>query len=543
MTKLNWSSVILILCGACTATPRPFQSRTIFWDDNDRHLIEKPDSYWSPKYWDAFDLSAFEPLSRVLAVDVAGPAENINAWGEVPNSSWFTNRLGRSNITPEQLAQGPCEEPPINKDGVWLARKGKVDGVNPGFVIEDTTDGRMYLLKFDSTIQPERATTADVIGSKLYWAFGFSTPCNRVVSFDRSQLRIGDGASKKDRFGNKTPLLEEDLIGAMSGAPRTSDGRIRASASLFLGGKPLGPFRYHGTRDDDPNDVFRHEDRRELRGSRLLAAWLNHYDAREQNSFTTFMANETGLGYVQHHILDFGDCLGNVSEVSAADDVVRRSGHSYFFDFEHVFTDMVTLGFIERPWDRAQRYEEAPLFGYYDIANFSARAWKMAYPNPAFDRMDREDGYWAAKIISRFSEEHLRALVAEAKLSDPLHTRYLERVLIGRRDNIVQEYLYEMAPLDFPVVDGTSLCVEDLLVSGGYETRENSFYQVRVADEPWRRLEPASTEQLCVELPAGDGSLIVEASVRRSQQMEYASPARFHVQVVDGIAAIVGIER
>jgi hypothetical protein len=63
-------------------------------------------------------------------------------------------------------------------------------------------------------------------------------------------------------------------------APRRPDGTYRALASKLLPGKPVGPFQYFGTRPDDPNDIFPHENRRELRGLRVFAAWLNHDDSR-----------------------------------------------------------------------------------------------------------------------------------------------------------------------------------------------------------------------------------------------------------------------
>ena len=60
-------------------------------------------------------------------------------------------------------------------------------------------------------------------------------------------------------------------------------------ASRFIEGKLAGPFNYQGMRSDDPNDIVPHEDRRELRGLGVFAAWLNHHDTRAINSMDSLV--------------------------------------------------------------------------------------------------------------------------------------------------------------------------------------------------------------------------------------------------------------
>ena len=55
-------------------------------------------------------------------------------------------------------------------------------------------------------------------------------------------------------------------------------------AGRGLPGKPLGGFRYYGTRPDDPNDIIDHEHRRELRALQVFGAWTNLVDMKAGNT-------------------------------------------------------------------------------------------------------------------------------------------------------------------------------------------------------------------------------------------------------------------
>ena len=84
------------------------------------------------------------------------------------------------------------------------------------------------------------------------------------------------------------------------------------SATRFVEGEPLGTFEYHGTRQDDPNDIYPHEHRRELRGNRVFWAWLAHDDSRAVNTRNILIAAD-GRSYVRHYMYDFGATLGSAT--------------------------------------------------------------------------------------------------------------------------------------------------------------------------------------------------------------------------------------
>ena len=88
-------------------------------------------------------------------------------------------------------------------------------------------------------------------------------------------------------------MRASDLEDVLRRAPiaRQTAG-IAPSPAARSPGKPLGGFRYHGTRPDDPNDVVPHEHRRELRALKVFGAWTNLVDMKAGNTLDTLIHRE-----------------------------------------------------------------------------------------------------------------------------------------------------------------------------------------------------------------------------------------------------------
>lgn len=437
------------------------------------HAVCTPIEYVSPFVWDGADAMAFRPVSRFLAVDPGSESINVNALDEVPDSSWFHNRIGdgRAPMSLDEIAIGPCDgegdglRPDDAADGSWRIDHGKDNGANPGFGIEiDHDKTRRYLLKADPKEQPERATGASAIATRIYHAAGYWTSCESVVYVRRSLLALEPGLDFRDNSGVARAFGASNLDRILSAASRRGD-RYRFVASRWLTGKPLGPFRYEGVRKDDPNDVVAHEDRRELRGQRVLAAWLGHFDSREQNSMTTWINGnakdpDASPGHIRHWIMDLNDCFG--SEWTW-DEISRRLNHTYYFDVGSIAYDFATVGIHRRPWDDPRRNPpEGSIFGYFDSARFDPEAWKPGYQNPAFSRMSERDAAWMARILSRFTPPHIERLVRTGDFTRPEHAAYLTRTLIERQHAILRRYFAILSPIADLEVNGSSLCGVDL---------------------------------------------------------------------------------
>lgn len=416
-------------------------------------------------------------------------AYNVDAFDEVPNSSWYTNRHHRTRMSLDAIVRGPNEgQAGPNPDVNWTITKVKAEGVTPGFNIRDAEGGE-YVIKFEPVGYAEMPSGAEVIGTKLFHAAGFNVPQNYVVYFRPDILEIEEGLTFVDDRGRDRLFNRDDLAALLRRVEPQPDGRIRVAASKLIKAKKfLGPFRYRSTRKDDPNDFIPHQHRRELRGLRVIAAWLNHYDTKDNNTLDIYSHD----GYVKHYLIDFGSTLGSQGDEPMPPFV----GNENAFDPHQVAINTVTLGLYVRPWERNWRIIH-PSIGFFTSENFHPQKFKFILPNPAFEAMTDRDGFWGAKIVMSFRDEELAAIVGEARYSDPEATAYMVRTLQERRDIVGRYWFNRVNPLDRFVLDGGTVRFEDLAVSSGLMAAEGRRYRASINGAPATELQ-----DLVIVLPA-----------------------------------------
>lgn len=500
------TSVLALALVGCAGTARFPLQPPLVRDADQVPFAQAPEEYYSPFAWDGANYMVFHPIARFFAVDPAGAARNVNALDEVPDSSWFENRLGVRGMSAQEVEKGSCSDKvldPNGPDGSWTIDKGKDNGANPGFRVNIKGLGK-FMLKTDPETEPDRATGATAIASRVYHALGYYSACDSVVYFRPSLLKLEPGLTVTNNEGVTRPFDQARLDVILKQASHRN-GLVRMVASAWLPGKPIGPYRYEGTRDDDPNDVVPHEDRRDVRGGRLVSAWLNHFDSREQNTMDVFLPldkdKKDGPGFVRHYIIDMGDCFGSQWSV---DGISRRLGNSYVFDAGHVAEDFLSLGIQRRPWERAQL--TGGIFGYFSARDFDPEAWRGEYPNPAFMRMTEQDGAWMARILAHFDDDLVAAAVKVGKY-DTVSERYLTETLIARRRAILRRYLGKVSPIARVTTNTAGVCGVDLarltriVPNEGLSFRAYTYRGAKLEAAPKSSFRGVPSPEVCLDIP------------------------------------------
>ena len=423
-----------------TAGPR-FYSDDPIWRDPETQDASKVQAI---KASDQFDLVENSFLGAGETVNVR--AGNVNTIDEVPDSSWFTNRAGRQPVDVDALVKGP-DSTTGPAPGPWTVIALKSEGVTPGFTIRDSA-GEIYWIKFDPAGFAEMASGAEIISTKFFHAFGYHVAENYLATLDPKDLQIAPDATMKDADGRNRPITDGDVAFAMLRAAQRGNGTYRVLASRNIPGRPLGPFRYHSTRPDDPNDIVPHEHRRELRGLSVFAAWLNHDEVRSSNSHDSVVADGSRQ-IVRHHLLDFGSTLGSGSIKAQS----RRAGNEFVWESRPTLITMLTLGLYVRPWIKVP-YPDVPAVGRIESTYYRAENWKPDYPNAAFRNARGDDHFWAARILSAFNDDAVAAVVRTANFSDPRATEYLTKTLLERKTKVLNAWLNGTNPVVDVALDG-----------------------------------------------------------------------------------------
>ena len=460
-------------------------SLDVLWLDFDMKSIPEP----KERQADLYDALFREQLIEELKQDVdvprwfrafAGrpkPAMNVNAVDEVPDSSWYTNRHHLRKMTIDELVRGPnlASAPDFDQATITNAKNA---GVSPGMQLKDRK-GDTYLIKFDRIDYPELQSGAELISTKILYAAGYNVPENYIAYIDPDRLQIKEGLEFKDVLtGRIRPFTREDLAAGLKQVARMADGRYRVMASKFLPGEPKGPFPHIGIRHDDPNDLIPHEHRRELRGLRVIASWINHWDMKEENGLDMYV-EENGRKFLRHYLIDFGSTLGGGQHPTE-----HFRGHEHVFDVGSIVKEMATLGFYESA-DEKKGVLISPQVGIFNSTEFDAENWKTTYPVMAFQNMTDADAFWATRVILSFTEPELQNIVETAQYSDPKNSAYILRTLLERRRMAAEHWLRQVNPIArFSVEakpEGIALNFQDLMadLDPAYRVKTEYVYQIK----------------------------------------------------------------
>ncbi len=468
-------------------------------------------------------------------------AKNINTIDEVPDSSWFTNRIGTRTITNDELvrAENVGDPPDPSK---WVLIREKTSGAHPGFTAMDAK-GQTWFLEFDPPHFPEGATGAVAIATKIFWALGYNQVESFLTSFDPKKSSIDPKATVRRPSGKRTPFSQDDVNAILETVARNADGTYRVIAGRLLPGKILGGFQYAGTRPDDPNDLVPHEHRRELRALRVFGAWTNLTDLKAANTLDSLIT-ENGKTTVKHYLQDVGSTFGMCNDYHEWD-----LSYEYFYDGPASRKRFFTLGFGLSPWQTVG-YTEYPSVGKFEGKVFDPRTWRPQTPTVAYMELRADDAFWAARRVAAFTDDIIRTVVHTGQFSDSAAAKYLADVLIQRRETIKRIYLTQVNPIVDARLDAQGLTFENAAVTGGvaegsvaYRASWMLFDNITGATKPLSETKSATTTIAAPSDLPSSGFVAVDIAADSDAYPTWKQPVRAYFRRDSGRWTLVGFER
>ena len=224
MTTTMRAIGVVGLCGALLVSGALVRGATVKFLSDDP-LSREPDTQ------DASGVKEWEiDLTIDLAINLFGRpgdattgqrARNVNTIDEVPDSSWFTNRILARPLTLDELSKGPLTGAGP-APGTWSVVSPKLAGFAPGFTMLDAKGDRWFV-SFDAAGHPEAATGAIAVANRIFWALGYWQVENHLVSVharSTGHRRYRDlHAARRDASGRCEPR-DLDAVSAARSSQR-----------------------------------------------------------------------------------------------------------------------------------------------------------------------------------------------------------------------------------------------------------------------------------------------------------------------------------
>lgn len=165
-----------------------------------------------------------------------------------------------------------------------------------------------------------------------------------------------------------------------------------------------------------------HENRRELRGAGLLAAWLGWYDSRTDNNRLKYVERD-GKVELKHYFADLGGGLGkSTALLSRAPEDIQGFGWSF----------------------TQPRREQGP---QRMTISFRIVSFRPIERTPAFEQMTVEDARWMGRLIAQLTPRQIRdALAASGYASGSLELCAAK--LLARREKMLEDLELIEKPLN-----------------------------------------------------------------------------------------------
>jgi hypothetical protein len=471
-------------------------------------------------------------------------AGDLNTIDEVPDSSWFTNRIGTTPLSVAAMARGEnVDRAPAPEK--WTIIREKSAGTNPGFTAIDA-NGATWFVQFDAAPFPEGQSGAVAVTTRLFWALGYNVVETYVTTFDPGRAVIDPKATMRRPNGKRTPFTTDDISRVLEKALPSADGTYRVSAGRLIPGKILGPFRYQGTRSDDPNDLVPHEHRRVLRALRVFGAWTNLVDWKAGNTLDA-VVDENGLGIVRHYLQDVGSSLGMANNEHEWD-----MGWEYYYQGEPTWKRLYTFGFALSPWQTVP-YVDYPSTHIFEGDEFDPTSWKPQTPVAAYIEMRADDAFWAAQRVMAFSDDLIKVAVHTGQYSDPAAENHLTAVLIKRRNAVGRAYLPAINPIVSPRLTAAGgLTFSNAAVAYGFADEATAYHAdwfnfdnaAGVSGSIGRTQSTGTSMSAPAGLPSEVGRYVeVDISADSASHPTWATPVKAQFRRTTEGWKLVGLER